>query len=158
KNPDDDKVNCWPPSTIGILEREVGSTKYAAKWQTEISRGECDTEPRTEAAKFFERTDSYWVQFPVRFSGTGNQQADIHVLRLKSSNEWVAIDSKSWEKDLEGKVPESYAIWKGLYFSPANLEFATPTWGKGDANCCPSGPDIKGHLELVGHRLQLKSI
>ncbi|HOK99230.1 MAG TPA: hypothetical protein PLD12_08835 [Bacteroidales bacterium] len=81
------------------------------------------------------------------FPGTGNLSED-YIYRLTSD------DGKSYKIEYEiqpfnSVLKKGQGVWKGpiLDFNE-NLNFITPIWNEGDANCCPSGGDLIGNFKL----------
>lgn len=144
---------CAPSFSIGLFAEQENHS-ISLKWQSSIGNEHCNK--RTDRPKIFRNSIGNWVRYPVRYDGNSGQQTDSHILVSSDSTRWTEIESKAWEASLAKSI-SPLTLWDGIYFSPRDFTFSTETWKESDAHCCPSGPTLKGELEVIGNKIQLKS-
>jgi len=74
---------------------------------------------------------------PGSESGTANLNHDA--LYLWRDGRWTDVDTGSWLKTLEKRLPAGLGAWKGIYPDYKTLKARTPLWRKDDSNACPTG-------------------
>lgn len=102
------------------------------------------------------RTGKPILYVPIRVSGTGAGNASEYYL-LKGK-EWVLLDTHTWVKELNAKLPAGTYIWKGIWPNLQDRYATVGLYKKGDANCCPTGGAAVVQLELDDTRITIKSI
>ena len=95
------------------------------------------------------------LHIPGHESGTGNFNRErLYVWR----GAWKEIDTTSWLKDLERRLPKGLGAWKGIYPDYARLRAAMPFWRQGDSNAEPTGGSAVIRLALRADKIVLKSV
>lgn len=74
---------------------------------------------------------------PGAESGTGHFNHEA--LYLWRDGRWTDVDTDSWLKTLEKRLPAGLGAWKGIYPDYKTLKARTPLWRKDDSNACPTG-------------------
>jgi len=87
--------------------------------------------------------------------GTGNVNVGRYF--VYRNGKWRMIDSWTWEKDLQKRLPKGFGIWKGLRPDLRKMVCDSPVWKEGDANCCPTGGETHMTLTLMGEKLSISS-
>lgn len=77
------------------------------------------------------------LHIPGSESGTGNFNHEA--LYLWRDGRWTDVDTDSWPKTLEKRLPAGLGAWKGIFPNYKTLTAFTPLWRKGDSNACPTG-------------------
>jgi uncharacterized protein YecT (DUF1311 family) len=97
-----------------------------------------------------------FLLIPGSIDGTGNFSAES--LFLIDDGKLRDVDVRSWQRDLERRLPKDMAPWKGIYPDYAKLTAGTALWQDGDANCCPTAGYATIRLGLKGQRLTLEQV
>lgn len=92
------------------------------------------------------------LKIPVALPGTGNFNEDV-ILQWQDGH-WLQIESRQWMSDF--KLPPCYAIWKGQSVNLKSWQATSAVWVAGDSNCCPSGGEISGTLELRDRAIRVR--
>ena len=58
---------------------------------------------------------------------------------------WVEVDTLSWLKTLQRRLPKGLEVRKGIYPDYTTMTASSPLWRKGDADACAGG----GHAEIA---------
>jgi len=77
------------------------------------------------------------LHIPGTESGTGNFNREA--LYLWRSGRWKAVDTVSWLKTLQRRLPTGFGAWKGIYPDYTTLKAHTPLWRRSDGNACATG-------------------
>jgi len=93
---------------------------------------------------------------PGRYTGTGAFVEDR--LFLPAGGRWKPVAASQFEQDsargwldgLTSYLPPGGGIWKGVAVDYATLTGSTAVWLPTDANCCPSGGEIRFRLRIAG--------
>jgi uncharacterized protein len=88
--------------------------------------------------------------------GTGNFNAG-EVL-LVDGDALHDIDTTSWLKDLQKRLPAGWGAWKGVYPDYRKFTAQTPLWQSGDGNCCPTAGRATIRLRLDGRRFVIDDV
>jgi hypothetical protein len=96
------------------------------------------------------------LELPIAMDGTGNYNVSEYYLREDGG--WQRIESESWLKDLDAKLPAGLEVWKGVWPDPATLRAKTGLWKEGDGNCCPTGGVAHIQLGIRGRKFVLESL
>jgi hypothetical protein len=115
-------------------------------------RGDIYSEP-----KLLNGAGRVLLHLPGYEDGTG----DFNVERLYVWRDgvWRPIDLDAWRKQLSGKLPVGYEIWKGVFPDYVKMTATTPLWRRRtDGNCCPTGGRADIVLTWQSDRLVLKSV
>lgn len=105
-------------------------------------------------------THPQWGEFlivPGRYTGTGSFVED-RVLMPDHGRGWTEVRAASldmetgdgWISGLKTYLPPGHGIWKGILVDYSTLAGTTRVWRDGDANCCPSGGEIRFRLGIAG--------
>jgi uncharacterized protein YecT (DUF1311 family) len=97
-----------------------------------------------------------FLLIPGSIEGTGNFSAES--LFLIDDGKLRDVDVRSWQRDLEHRLPKGMAPWKGIYPDYSKLTAGTALWQSGDANCCPTAGYATIRLGLKGQRLTLEQV
>ncbi|HSF96877.1 MAG TPA: hypothetical protein VLA52_17760 [Thermohalobaculum sp.] len=100
---------------------------------------------------------------PGRFAGTGSF-LDDRVFLPNHGRGWTRIGAAGldpetgagWIDGLRPHLPPGHGIWKGISVDYATLTGSSAVWRDGDANCCPSGGEIRFRLQVAGPNLRLE--
>jgi hypothetical protein len=92
----------------------------------------------------------------TELTGTGHGNASQYFLH--DPRGWHRIDSESWLKDLNARLPAGREVWKGVWPDLATLSASVWLYKKGDGNCCPSGGEARVSLALENERIAIKDI
>jgi hypothetical protein len=93
---------------------------------------------------------------PIRLDGTG--AGNVSELYIREDDHWASIDTESWMKDLDSKIPKGLQIWKGIWPDYRTMTAETGVYREGDANCCPTGGKVLIRLDLANHSIVLKDV
>lgn len=93
---------------------------------------------------------------PERLTGTG-AGTDARYL-IWTRGRWKRIESDSWRRDLQARLPDRHGIRKGIPVDIRNMRFESPLWRDGDANCCPTGGNVRVELIIRDGRLEIGNI
>jgi hypothetical protein len=136
-----------------VVAQALGSEPAWILFEVSIDHGFGAAGP----AEFYASPAGPLLRLPVALAGTGGLREDfLFVLRHR---EWLEIDWAGWVKQLrpeEYGAPSGGAIWKGVWVDPSDFKARTSVWLPGDANCCPSGGELRVRLALRGRRLQIE--
>ena len=109
-----------------------------------------------DAPKIIRTRTGILLHIPGYESGTGNFNRErLYVWRNAT---WKAVDTTSWLKDLQRRLPKGLGAWKGIYPDYAVLRAATPLWRDGDANAEPTGGSAVIRLAIGADKIVLKSV
>ena len=109
-----------------------------------------------DAPKVIRTRAGILLHIPGHESGTGNFNRER--LYVWGDGVWKEIDTTSWLKDLQRRLPKGLGAWKGIYPDYATLRAATPLWRDGDSNAEPTGGDAAIRLALSGDKIVFKSV
>jgi hypothetical protein len=93
---------------------------------------------------------------PIRVDGTG--AGNVSELYIRENGHWISIDTESWRKDLDSKIPKGLQIWKGIWPDYRTMTAEAGLYKEGDTNCCPTGGKVLIRLDLVQHSILLKDV
>ena len=93
---------------------------------------------------------------PGYLEGTGNFNAEL--VYLLEGGQFHEVDTESWLKELQRRLPKGMGAWKGIYPDYDSLTAETPLWKDGDGNCCPTAGRAFIHLELKDRRLAIVDV
>jgi hypothetical protein len=93
------------------------------------------------------------LQIPRSESGTGNFNREA--LYIWRGGRWKHVDTESWLKTLQSRLPTGLGFWKGIYPDYAKLKAHTPLWRKGDGNACATGGTADIALAWSGEQIVL---
>ncbi len=93
---------------------------------------------------------------PGYIPGTGNFNAEV--LYRYDSGHLTELDTQSWQRDLQRRLPNGWAVWKGIYPDYKTFTASTPLWQSSDGNCCPTAGRADITLGLAGGRLVLRDL
>jgi len=94
---------------------------------------------------------------PGRYAGTGSFIED-RVFMADHGRGWTEVKAagldpesgEGWVEGLKPYLPPGHGIWKGIIVDYATLSGTTRVWRDNDANCCPSGGEIRFQLGVAG--------
>jgi hypothetical protein len=100
---------------------------------------------------------------PGRYASTGSFVEDS-VFMPNHGRGWTEIGAtgldpetgKGWIEGLRPHLPPGHGIWKGIRVDYATLTGSSAVWRDGDANCCPSGGEIRFRLRVAGPQPHLE--
>ena len=100
---------------------------------------------------------------PGRYAGTGSFVEDW-VFMPNHGRGWTRIGAAAfdpetgggWIAGLKPHLPPGHGIWKGIRVDYATLTGSSAVWREGDANCCPSGGEIRFRLRVAGPEVRLE--
>jgi hypothetical protein len=93
---------------------------------------------------------------PGHLEGTGNFNAEL--VYLLEGGQFHEVDTESWLKELQRRLPKGMGAWKGIYPDYDALTAETPLWKDGDGNCCPTTGGAFIRLELKNRRLAIVDV
>lgn len=83
---------------------------------------------------------------PIRVDGTGSGNESEYYLRQEGI--WLRLDATSWLQELRRRIPEQFGMWKGLWPDLRTMTAKTGLYRPDDANCCPTGGEIRVQLTI----------
>jgi hypothetical protein len=96
------------------------------------------------------------LHIPGSESGTGNFNHEA--LYLWRDGRWIGVDTESWLKTLQKRLPAGLGAWKGIYPDYQTLKVHTPLWRKGDSNACATGGSADIALAWAGDKIILSGV
>ena len=96
------------------------------------------------------------LHIPGSESGTGNFNREA--LYLWRDGRWIDVDTESWLKTLEKRLPPGLGVWKGIYPDYNTLRAHTLLWRKGDSNACSTGGSVDIALAWAGDKIGLSGV
>ncbi len=96
------------------------------------------------------------LHLSIAYAGTGNINASEYYVR--EAGVWERIESESWLKDLQVRLPAGLEIWKGVWPDVRTLRAEASLYRKGDGNCCPTGGVARIQLAFRTRHLVLESV
>lgn len=96
------------------------------------------------------------LHIPGSESGTGNFNREA--LYIWRGSRWKKVDTESWLKTLQRRLPAALGAWKGIYPDYTTLKAHTPLWRKGDGNSCATGGSADIVLAWAGERIVLSDV
>jgi uncharacterized protein YecT (DUF1311 family) len=94
---------------------------------------------------------------PGHEEGTGNFNIEM-VYLVDGTSEPRELDTESWLRDLQHRLPKGLGAWKGIYPDYDALTAETPLWKDGDGNCCATGGRAFIRLEITNRRLAIADL
>lgn len=100
---------------------------------------------------------------PGRYAGTGSFIED-HLFLANHGRGWTEIRAAGldpetgagWIRGLKSYLPPGHGLWKGIRVDYATLTGRSAVWRGDDANCCPSGGEIRFRLRVAGPEPRLE--
>lgn len=83
--------------------------------------------------------------------GSGGIAYDNDYFFWNGSN-WIELDSKKWESDLEKKLPKGLSTLNQLIIDLNDLTVTSELWTAKDAHATPTGGIVKVHLSIKQNR------
>lgn len=65
-----------------------------------------------------------------------------------NGSNWIELNSKKWESELERKLPKGLSTVDQLIIDLNDLTVTSDLWTAKDAHCCPTGGKIKVYLSI----------
>jgi hypothetical protein len=96
------------------------------------------------------------LHIPGSESGTGNFNREA--LYIWRGARWKKVDTESWLKTLQRRLPAGLGAWKGIYPDYTTLKAHTPLWHKGDGNACATGGTADITLAWSGEQIVLRGV
>ena len=96
------------------------------------------------------------LHIPGWESGTGNFNREA--LYLWRGGLWIGVNTDSWLKTLQKRLPAGLGAWKGIYPDYKTLKAHTPLWRKGDGNACATGGTADIALAWAGDKIRLSGV
>lgn len=93
---------------------------------------------------------------PGHVSGTGNFNAEI--VYRDDDGHLTELDTRSWRRELDRRLPDGFAVWKGVFPDYGAFTASTPLWQRSDGNCCPTAGRADIRLDLQGDRLVIRDL
>jgi hypothetical protein len=96
------------------------------------------------------------LHIPGSESGTGNFNHEA--LYLWRNGRWTDVDTDSWLKTLQKRLPAGLGAWKGIYPDYKTMKAFTLLWRKGDSNACPTGGTADIALAWADDKIVLSGV
>ena len=111
---------------------------------------------RYEKPRIVETSGMTILHVPIVVDGTGVGNRSDYL--LWENGNWVPIESESWLKDLERRIPNNLRILKGVWPDLQTMHAETGLYKEGDPNCCPSGGTVGIRLSIRARQFVVEGI